>query len=225
MQVNELGMTPAKAIVFDLDGTLIHSAPDIHAAASVALAGIGREPLDLPTLTSFIGDGIETLVRRCLDATGGGDAKLQQITFDLLVQSYAANSTTLTRPYPGVIASLEAFQAAGVLLGMCTNKPDQAARDICQNLGLNAYFKVIAGALPDQPKKPDPRPLLQCCERMGAHPEQTLYVGDSAVDYHTARNAGIRFRLFSEGYLNDPLPDLVEEDQFSNWDAHGILVR
>lgn len=218
-------MTQPRAIIFDLDGTLIHSAPDIHAAANVALAGIGRGPLSLPTIISFIGNGMDTLVSRCLDATGGGDADLHQTTFDLLLKSYTANMTTLTHPYPGVITALDSFRSAGIPLGICTNKPDQPAQDICNQLNLNQYFDVIAGAMQDQPKKPDPHPLLQCCAQMGVEPGDALYVGDSAVDYHTARNAGVRFRLFSEGYLNDPLPDLADEDRFSDWAIHGIELR
>lgn len=217
-------MIQPKAIIFDLDGTLIHSAPDIHAAANVALKGVGRGPLDLPTIISFIGNGMEVLVRRCLDATGGGNARLHQTTFDLLLANYTANMTTLTRPYPGVIPSLEGFCAAGIPLGICTNKPDQPAQDICNALDLSQYFEVIAGAMPDQPKKPDPHPLLLCCDQMGVQPDQALYVGDSAVDYHTARNARVPFRLFSEGYLNDPLPDLADADRFSCWVTNGIVA-
>lgn len=132
--------------------------------------------------------------------------------------------TTLTRPYPGVIAALEAFRAAGVPLGICTNKPTRPAQDICDALGLSQYFDVIAGAMPGQPKKPDPQPLLACCAQIGTAPEQVLYVGDSAIDYHTARNAGIWFRLYSEGYLNDPLPGLAAQDRFGDWAAHGIAL-
>lgn len=212
-----------KAIIFDLDGTLIHSAPDIHAAANVALAGIGRDPLDLPTIISFIGNGMEVLVTRCLDATGGGDVALHQTALDLMLESYTANMTILTAPYPGVIAALDRFQAQGIALGICTNKPADPARGICDQLNLSHYFEVIAGAVAGQPKKPDPHPLLQCCEQMRVRPDAAIYVGDSAVDYHTARNARIRFRLFSEGYLNDPLPGLAQADRFSDWAEHGIF--
>ena len=213
-----------KAIIFDLDGTLIHSAPDIHAAANEALKGVGRAPLDLPTIISFIGNGMEALVARCLDATGGGNARLQQTTYDLLLASYTANMTILTRPYPGVVPSLEGFRASGIPLGICTNKLDQPARDICDALDLSRHFEVIAGAIHDRPKKPDPHSLLLCCEQLGVRPGQALYVGDSAIDYYTARNARVPFRLFSEGYLNDLLPDLADADRFSSWATHGIIV-
>ena len=78
--------------------------------------------------------------------------------------------------------------------------------------------------MPGQPKKPDPDSLLRCCDLLGVRPAQVLYVGDSAIDYNTARNADIPFRLFSEGYLNAALPDLPSRDRFSSWAAHGIAV-
>lgn len=218
-------MTYPRAILFDLDGTLIHSAPDLHAAANVMLAGMGRDPLDLPTIISFIGNGVEVLVERCLAATGGCDVGRHQAALGLFLEAYAADMTTLTRPFEGVVAALEAFRAAGVPLGICTNKPAEPAREICNLLDLSRYFEVIDGAMPGQPKKPDPQPLLRCCDLLGVRPTEVLYVGDSAIDYNTARNANIRFRLFSEGYLNDPLPDLPSADRFSDWAAHGIPVR
>lgn len=217
-------MKDPKAIVFDLDGTLIHSAPDLHAAANVMLVGIGRDTLDLPTIISFIGNGVEVLVERCLSATGGCDVESQQTAHALFLEAYAADMTTLTRPYPGVVAALMGFCAAGVPLGICTNKPAGPARQICDLLDLSRFFEVIEGAMPGQPKKPDPDSLLRCCDLLGVRPAQVLYVGDSAIDYNTARNADIPFRLFSEGYLNAALHDLPSRDRFSSWAAHGIAV-
>jgi len=222
--VSDRLMKHPKAIVFDLDGTLIHSAPDLQAAANVMLAGMDRDTVDLPTIISFIGNGIEVLVERCLIATGDCDAVLLQCALDRYLKAYAADMTTLTRPYPGVVAALEAFGAAGIPLGICTNKPARPARKICNLMDLTRHFEVIEGAMPGQSKKPDPQSLLRCCDLLGVRPAETLYVGDSAVDYDTARNAGVRFRLYSEGYLNHPLPDLPAADRFSSWVAHGIGV-
>ena len=217
-------MTKPKAIIFDLDGTLIHSAPDLHAAANAMLTALGREPLDLQRIISFIGNGVEMLVERCLDATGGHDAALKRQALEMFLAFYNQNMTTLTRPYAGVISALEMFQGAGIPLGICTNKPTKPAREICDRLDLTRFFDVITGAEDGQAKKPDPAPLLGCVTQLGVPPSQTLYVGDSAVDYHTARNADVPFRLFSDGYLNAPLPDLPEGDRFADWTDHGILL-
>lgn len=218
-------MTHPKAIIFDLDGTLIHSAPDLHAAANVMLAEMGRDTLDLPTIISFIGNGVDVLVERCLTATGGSDAEARQAAFDRFLEIYAADMTTLTQPYPGVFAALESFRNASIPLGICTNKPAEPAKQICDLFNLSQYFKVIHGVVSGEAKKPDPQPLLRCCDLLGVSPSEVLYVGDSTIDYATARNAGIRFRLFSEGYLNDTLPDLPSADRFSDWTAHGITVK
>ncbi|KIN63946.1 Phosphoglycolate phosphatase, bacterial [Sulfitobacter noctilucicola] len=215
-------MIPPKAIIFDLDGTLIHSAPDLHAAANVALASEGRDPLDLDTVISFIGNGVDALIAKSLDVTGGSDAALHVRALATFMAFYTQNMTTLTKAYPGVIAALNDFRDTGIPLGICTNKPVQPARDICDQMGLTAYFADITGAQDGQARKPDPAPLLASIDNLGVDPAQALYVGDSAVDYHTARNAHVSFRLFSKGYLNDPLPDLSESDSFDDWAAHGI---
>ena len=213
-----------KAIIFDLDGTLIHSAPDLHSAANATLNALGRETLDLPTVISFIGNGVEKLVERSLNATGGYNAPLRQAALDLFLKSYNQNMTTLTRPYPGVVSALHAFRDTGVPLGICTNKPTKPAQEICDRLDLTQFFTVIAGAEDGHAKKPDPAPLLGCIKDLRVQPSETLYVGDSAIDWLTARNADVPFRLFAKGYLNAPLADLPIADRFDDWTAHGILT-
>ena len=216
-------MTNPRAIVFDLDGTLVHSAPDLQFASNEALKAFGRDQLDLPTIVSFIGNGVEVLVRRILKETGGSDQELERDILKVFMKVYAANMTTLTRPYPGVVTALEQFRAIGFRLGVCTNKPTGPAREICEKLDLAQYFEIISGAEPDQAKKPDPYPLKACINALNCSPNEALYVGDSAIDFHTARNASVAFRLFSGGYLNSPLPDLADSQRFENWNQHGIV--
>lgn len=216
-------MAHLRALVFDLDGTLIHSAPDLQLSANEALEALGRPPLDLPTIVSFIGNGIETLMRRCLEATGGADDAQREAAIRIFLDVYAENVTTHTRPYQGVVAALEHFASHGIRLGICTNKPTEPARNVCERLDLARYFDVIVGAQEGQPKKPDPASLLTCLSALGATRDTALYVGDSTVDYHTALKAEVPFRLFSGGYLNAPLPDLRASDRFDDWADHGIM--
>ncbi|WP_433989394.1 Phosphoglycolate phosphatase (plasmid) [Pseudoseohaeicola sp. NH-UV-7] len=216
-------MQNTKAIIFDLDGTLIHSAPDLHSAANAALAPLGRGPLDLETVTSFIGNGVDKLVERSLRATGDFDDGLMRQTLDRFHGYYRQNMTTLTRPYPGVMAALDAFRAAGLRMGVCTNKPAGPARAICDEMGLSQYFDIVAGAEEGKPKKPDATPLLQCVDALGCAAHEVVYVGDSTVDFETARNASVTFVLFEGGYLNGPPLPLPPEQRFASWAQHGLL--
>lgn len=216
-------MTGKNTLIFDLDGTLIDSAPDIRAAVNAALESQGRGALDLPTVTSFIGNGVEVLVRLSLIETGGWDPDVQRTTLAAMRAYYTRHPAPLTRIYPGVEACLDDLKRSGARLGICTNKPHAAALDICSRLGLSRHFAVIRGAQEGQAKKPDPSPLLACIKDLNGTVETTLYIGDSAVDYHTALNAGVAFRLYSGGYLNDPLPDLAAENRFAQWQANGLL--
>ncbi|MDT8344365.1 MAG: phosphoglycolate phosphatase [Thermohalobaculum sp.] len=193
----------ARAVVFDLDGTLVDSAPDIHAAANVMLAALGRAPLDLGRVTSFVGNGVAKLVERCLDATGGADAALGAHAFGIFREAYHAAPASLTRPYPGVEAALDALAGAGCRLGLCTNKPEGPTRQVLDALGLARHFGAVVGGDTLAVMKPDPAPLRLCLDRLGAGP--ALYVGDSETDAATARAAGLPFALFTRGYRKSPV--------------------
>ena len=209
------------AIVFDLDGTLIDSAPDIHAAANRMLASQSAAPLDLATVTSFIGNGLPKLVERVMRA-GGLDmethARLTQMTLDY----YNAASADLTVPYPGVVAALHRFRSAGYAMGVCTNKPEAPARDILAALGLEGFFGAIVGGDALPVKKPDPAPLLHVFEKLNAR--DRLYVGDSEIDAETAQRADVDFALFTNGYRKRPVAELTYVAAFSDFgDLPGIV--
>lgn len=210
-------MMDKTAIIFDLDGTLIHSAPDLHAAINVALQSLDRGPLDLPVVISFIGNGVEKLVERSLHATGGADDALHRVTLARFMQAYAAKGVALTEIYPGVLSQLKRLKAAGIRLGICTNKPEAPAQHICDALNLSPFFDVVIGARPDQPKKPHPAALKKAMTALGSTVADTLYVGDTGVDFETARAAGVDFWLFTEGYLNAKIPPHGPVRRFSDW--------
>lgn len=212
-----------KAIIFDLDGTLIHSAPDLQNAMNNALEKLGRDTLELGTIISFIGNGVEKLIARSLAATGASSPDLQNKALALFLEFYEAHSVAQTRPFPGVVAFLKKLKERDVSLGICTNKPTEPARKICDALDLSDFFDVISGAEPDQPKKPDPSPLLNCAAALGATPDQTLYIGDSDVDSMTALNANITFAFFTGGYLNGPLAAPGPAYRFSDWSDDSLL--
>ncbi|WP_298836823.1 phosphoglycolate phosphatase [uncultured Roseobacter sp.] len=211
-----------RAVVFDLDGTLIDSAPDLHAAVNVALETLGRPHISLKQVIGFIGNGVSKLVERALMATGGASPEMHTEALALFMESYSANMTRLTVPYPGVVACLSGLRDRDIPMGLCTNKPQEPAQLICDALGLSSFFGVVLGAGRDMAHKPDPAPLLTCIEALGAAPDTTVYVGDGAVDHETARRASVPFRFFTGGYLNSPLPPIAEDHRFDDWSDHGL---
>ncbi|MEL7346780.1 MAG: phosphoglycolate phosphatase [Pseudomonadota bacterium] len=193
-----------RAVIFDLDGTLVHSAPDIHAAANRMLADVGRPALPLEDVTRFIGNGTAKLVERCLVATGGvGDA--QAVALATYRRHFDPVHATLTRPYPGAVQCLEALSAAGLPLGLCTNRPEGSARGLLAKLALDRHFAVVVGGDTTQALKPDPTPLNACLQGLGADGRDAVFVGDSETDAETAHRAAIPFALFTGGYRKQPV--------------------
>lgn len=208
-------------LIFDLDGTLIDSAPDIRAAVNRMLAGEGLGPLDLPTVTSFVGNGMPKLVERVMAAKGIDPAPhkaLTQVTLD----HYNAAPSALTRPYPGVPQALAALEAAGHRLALCTNKPEAPARAILADLGLSRHFPVVIGGDTLTVRKPDPAPALECVKAMGGG--DAAFIGDSEVDAATAEAAGLPFYLFTEGYRKSPVSALPHQAAFSDFAALPGLI-
>lgn len=208
-------------LIFDLDGTLIDSAPDIRAAVNRMLAGEGLEPLDLPTVTDFVGNGMPKLVERVMAVKGIDPARhkaLTQVTLD----HYNAAPSALTRPYPGVPQALAALEAAGHRLALCTNKPEAPARAILADLGLARHFPVVIGGDTLPMRKPDPAPALECVKAMGGG--DAAFIGDSEVDAETAEAAGLPFYLFTEGYRKSPVSALPHRAAFSDFAALPGLI-
>lgn len=190
-------------VVFDLDGTLIDSAPDLHVALNAALAGDGRRPLTLIEVESIVGDGAAVLVRRALALTGGTvpeDEGVAALTTRFLA-IYEQQAAELTRPYAGVPETLASLAHSGFGLGVCTNKPERLSRQILQQLDLSRYFQaVIGGDSLNGIRKPDPRHLLAAVEALGGRPEKTVMVGDSVNDVAAARALGVPVIIRAGGY-------------------------
>ncbi len=209
-----------KAIVFDLDGTLIDSAPEICAAANAMLRDEGLEPLDQATITSFIGHGLADLTRQVIGARGLDMASHKALSANVL-EHYNAGNSKLTTLSPGVFQVLETLHRDGHALGLCTNKPIQPSRDVLEHFGLSDLFSAIVGgdSLPE--RKPHPSPLLATFKALGA---EGIYVGDSEVDAETAQRAKIPFALFTEGYRKTPVAMLPHDWSFSSFAALPAIV-
>ena len=218
---------PAKirAILFDLDGTLVDSAPDIHAGVAALLAEDGLPPLSFEAIRSFIGGGVPVLMDRVMQALGmPGDANRHAEMVARFTARYEHAPDGLTKPYPGVVAALDALAAKGLPIGLCTNKPEGPTRTLLSDLGWGARFSCLVGGDTLPLRKPDPAPLFEAITRIGGGP--VLFVGDSEVDAETAQAAGVPLLLFSGGYRKTPVSDLPHLATFDHFkDLPGLIAK
>lgn len=210
-------------VIFDLDGTLIDSAPDIHKTANEVLADEGLGALDLPTVRSFIGHGVPHLVGRLLNHHGIADETRAARMVSGFGARYEA-AVGLTIAYPGAAEALAALKAQGHVLGLCTNKPVAPARAVMRHLGILDHFTAIIGGDSAPTRKPDPGPLHLAIAACGGGP--ALYVGDSEVDAATATAAGVPLIVHTEGYRKTPAEDFPHVAVFSDFAAlPGIVAE
>lgn len=204
-----------KAIIFDLDGTLIDSVPDIHAAANALLASEGLPDLTVAEIRSFVGNGVGVLIEKIMAAVGlpADPARHKALEADFLHRYETA--VHLTTLYPGVAKALQDLQDDGWALAICTNKPLAPTRAILAHFGLSETFSVVFGGDSLLQRKPDPAPLLATIAALGA--TRALFVGDSEVDAETADRAAIPLALYTEGYRRTPVADLPHLVAFNDF--------
>lgn len=210
------------AIIFDLDGTLIDSVPDIHAAVNRVFAERGVAGFTRPEVQGFVGHGAPNLIARACDARGLPAAAQDAILAEFL-QIYE-EAQDLTRLYPRVLSALQALRGAGFRLGLCTNKPLAPTRAVLEHFGLAPFFGAVIGGDSLAVRKPDPAPLLATLDALGGG--AAIFVGDSEVDAETARCAGLPFLLFTEGYRKGPVETLPHTAAFNDFAAlPGLAAR
>lgn len=209
------------ALIFDLDGTLIDSAPDIHAAVNRLMALYDMPQFTYDQVRGFVGNGVGILLERCLRAHNRPhDSALHAEMMDAFIEIYET-AHDLTTIYPGVEAALD--ELAGHPMAICTNKPEGPTRSVLSHLGLSRYFPVIVGGDTLPQRKPDPAPLFEAIRRIGH--DRVLFVGDSEVDAETAARAQVPFLLFSGGYRKAPPETLGAVAIFDDWAAFASMVR
>lgn len=179
-----------RAILFDLDGTLLDSLADLASAANRVLAARGLPIHQEEAYRFFVGDGLATLVERILPAALRSPALVAE-TMAAFEADYGRNWQVRTRPYPGIAALLDSLVAGGMGLSILSNKPDGFTRLCVEQLLPQWNFVPLLGQRPGVPKKPDPTAALAVAAHLGLAPEAVLYVGDSGVDMQTARGAGM----------------------------------
>ena len=215
---------PRGAVIFDLDGTLVDSAPDIAFAANCALADLGLAPREAEEVRGFIGNGAEKLMHRCL--TGALDGIAETARFEEAYRAfqthYQTNLSVRTVIYPGVVETLSALRDDGYALACVTNKPARFTEPLLEQLSLAPYFGVTLSGDSLPVKKPDPTPLLHALGKLGVAAGNGAMVGDSMADLRAGRAAGTAVFCVSYGY--SPHVDLREHAPDALVDNFGELL-
>jgi phosphoglycolate phosphatase len=203
---------PFEAVVFDLDGTLVDTAPDLHAHLNAMLAELGRPGLDLDEIRPLIGDGARALLRRGLEVSGGVPATVDlDRQFALFLERYTAEPARLGRPFAGAVMALERLVAAGCRLGLCTNKPQAPTDRLLEAYDLRRYFKASIGGDALAVRKPDRGHVEAVLAQLGVAAAESVMIGDSANDVLAAHAAGMPCILVSFGYTPEPAGALGAE--------------
>ncbi|NVJ98120.1 MAG: phosphoglycolate phosphatase [Alphaproteobacteria bacterium] len=194
-------------IIFDLDGTLVDSAPDLHAATNHVLTQIGRDTVSLDQVRHMVGYGALKLIELGLEATGGMEDHTAEGLRPLFLDFYGQNITTHTRPFEGALDLLSHLKNEGYALAVCTNKPTVLTSPILQNLGMTPFFGAVTSGDTFPFRKPDPRHIIETANLLpGDGP--ILMVGDSRPDIDGAKAACAHSIAVSFGYSQYPAADL-----------------
>jgi phosphoglycolate phosphatase len=200
---------PAPLVVFDLDGTLVDTAPDLVASLNHTIGARGLEPVRYEDLTHLVGHGARAMIERAFRLRGHPlDEAEFPAMLDRFIEHYLAGMPGESRPYPGLVASLDRLRDAGMMLAVCTNKMEGLARPLIEGLGLGEYFAAITGGDTFAVRKPDPAHLTGTVERAGGTIERTVMVGDSLNDLKVAVNAGVPSVGVPFGYSDVPIRTL-----------------
>ncbi len=193
-----------KLILFDLDGTLVDSIPDLVVAVNYMLNETGKEPFDEETVRTWVGNGVQVLVKRALsgsvDIDENLDEELYQRSLKIFMEFYGENVCKETTIYEGVKQTLESLKQKGFTLSIVTNKPYDFVGPILEKLEIDTLFEMIVGGDSLEKKKPDPLPLTHVCEKLGFSIKQSVMVGDSKNDILAAKSANMDTVGVTYGY-------------------------
>jgi len=214
-----LDLLDGATIAFDLDGTLVDTAPDLVGTLNMLLKEEGLPPLALTEARPFIGRGAKWLIERGFQAAGAPleEARAPEL-FDRFIAHYLAHIADESQPFPGVVAALDELKAQGARLAVCTNKRTDLSVALLDALDLSRRFDAVIGADAAPAPKPDPRHLTTAVAAAGGVMERAILVGDAGTDAGAARAAGAPLVLVSFGYTEVPARDLQPDLLIDHFD-------
>ncbi len=207
-------MQGIRAAIIDLDGTMVHTAPDFQVAINRMRDELGLAPLDIDTIIEFVGKGSENLMRRVLGVDFDADGVEQRFAQAMAAyqRHYLEINGDYSAVYEGVHEGLAAMKQHGLRLACVTNKPIAFARPLLEKTGLAAYFEIVYGGDSLPKKKPDPLPMLTVCRDFALDPSQVVAIGDSSNDAEAARAAGCRSLTVPYGYNHGKPVQSIDSD-------------
>lgn len=216
---------PLDALIFDLDGTMVNTAPDLTAATNHALSLIGRREITQAEAKNFVGHGSRALIKLGCEVTGGGvdEATLQKLNIAFL-EFYGDHIASHSVVFPGLISVLAQAQQAGLKLGVCTNKVEHLSHKLLAQLNLADYFGAVVGGDTLPIMKPDPVPYLEVARRLGVDATKTLMFGDSETDIRTAQNTGVPVIAVTFGFTPLPVETYNPTHVISHYDQAWPIV-
>ncbi len=209
-------------LIFDLDGTLLDTAPTLCRAGNALLAHHGRAPVDVETYKRFVGRGMRMQVQQLLEATGGIPATGLDTALRTFLGLYKDDPVALTTPFPGVADTL-ALLSLSHTLGVATQKPEAAALHVLETFDLLRFFGAVTGGDTLDRLKPDPAMLTHTAAALGSG--AVVFIGDSETDSQTARNADVPFVLHTQGYRQKSIAELDPAGHFAQYDALPTVLR
>lgn len=207
------------SVVFDLDGTIVDTAPDLVVATNRTLNAFDMESVDEAVVKRFVGHGSKAMLRAAVKYLGY-DVSEQELDgmADRFITLYGENIAGESRPFPGLVEALTGLRQGGALLGVCTNKREDLSLKLLQALELRDYFGAVLGADTLSVRKPDPTHLLETVARLGGDAARAVMVGDSETDAKTAKAARIPFIAVSFGYRNCVIEELGADVVIDHFD-------
>jgi phosphoglycolate phosphatase len=213
-------------VVFDLDGTLVDTAPDLVETLNVVFAREGLPPVPFERARNLIGGGARAMIERGLQAEGrAATAGEVDRLFRQFTEHYSGHIADRSRPFPGLEAALDSLEADGARFAVCTNKLEWLSIKLLDALGLSRRFLAICGQDTFGVQKPDPQILLKTIRQAGGDPERAVMVGDSGNDIHAARAAGVPAVAVDFGYTETPVSEFNPDRIISGFDELRVAVR